>query len=79
MVQAYWGRVRPRVGEQGAESIRARFNSLQRTYHCMRNKVQRLLVMVKEHNLSIAPQNVAASPSGLAHPAKRTKHVIVPL
>ena len=28
------------LGEQGVESIHARSNTLHRTYHCMRNKVQ---------------------------------------
>ena len=41
--------------------IHAKFNSLQRTNHSMYDKVQRLLAIVKEHNLSIAPQNVACS------------------
>ena len=40
------------LGEQGAESIHARFNSLQRTYQCIHNKVDRLLSIVKEHSLS---------------------------
>ena len=46
------------LGEQGAESIHARFNGLQRTYHSVPDKVQQLVLMVKEHLLSVAPQNV---------------------
>ena len=41
------------LGKQGAESIHARFNTLQRTYQCIHNKVDRLLSIVKEHSLSI--------------------------
>ena len=50
------------LGEQGSESIHARFNSLQRTYHSMHDKVERLLSVVKEHTISIVPQNVEAIP-----------------
>eukprot|EP00731_Ephydatia_muelleri_P023365 Em0015g948a len=50
------------LGEQEAESIHARFNGLQRTYHSVPDKVQQLVLMVKEHLLSVAPQNVAAIP-----------------
>ena len=57
------------LGEQGAESIHARFNSLQRTYHSVPDKVQQLVLMVKEYLLSVAPQNVAAIPP----PTKRIK------
>ena len=46
---------------QGAESIHAKFNGLQRTYHSVPDKVQQLVLMVKEHLLSVAPQNVAAT------------------
>ena len=56
------------LGEQGAESIHARFNSLQRMYHSIHDPVERLSLIMKEHLLSIAPQNVAAIP----HP-KRVK------
>ena len=44
--------------EQGAESIHARFSSLQWTYHSVSDKVQQLLLIGKEHLLSVAPQNV---------------------
>ena len=40
------------------------FNTLQKTYQAIHDKVQRLLCIVKEHNVSITPQNVKAkSPS----------------
>ncbi|KAL5468892.1 hypothetical protein EMCRGX_G030038 [Ephydatia muelleri] len=50
------------LGEQGAESIHARFNTLQRTYQCIHNKVDRLLSIVKEHSLSISPRIVESIP-----------------
>ena len=56
------------MGEQGAESIHARFNTLQRTYHSVHDPLKRLLLIVKEHLLIVAPQNVAAIP-----PPKRMK------
>ena len=45
----------------GAESVHARFNGLQRMYHSVPDKVRQLVLMVKEHLLSMAPQNVAAT------------------
>ena len=53
------------LGEQGAESIHARFNTLLRTYHSVPDKDQQLVLIVKEHLLSVAPQNVAAIPPAL--------------
>ena len=53
------------LGEQGAESIHARFNTLQRTYQC----IHRLLSIVKEHSLSISPRIVESIPP----PNKRAK------
>ncbi|KAL5499487.1 hypothetical protein EMCRGX_G010914 [Ephydatia muelleri] len=57
------------LGKQGAESIHARFNTLQRTYQCIHNKVDRLLSIVKEHSLSISPRIVESIPL----PNKRAK------
>ena len=57
------------LGEQGAESIHARFNTLQRTNQCIHNKVDRLLSIVKEHSLSISPRIVESIPP----PNKRAK------
>ena len=48
------------MGEQGAESIHAYFNSLGRT---IPDRVQRLKYMLKEHHLHVAPANVAARPA----------------
>lgn len=50
------------MGEQGAESIHAYFNSLKRTYHGVPDPVNKLRLMMHEHLLHIAPANVAAKP-----------------
>ena len=43
------------MGEQGAESIHARFNSLCRTYMNIVSDTQRLKCMLKEHHLQVSP------------------------
>ena len=50
-------------GEQGAESIHAIFNSLNRTYSNIRNHADRLKGVMREHYLQIAPSNVAKTPA----------------
>ena len=50
------------LGEQGAESIHAKFNRLGLVFAPIRDRVENLLCIVKEHLLSIEPQLVAAIP-----------------
>ena len=50
------------MGEQGAESIHAYFNSLGRTYRGIPDPVQRLKQIMKEHLLHVAPANIAVKP-----------------
>ena len=56
------------LGEQGAESIHAKFTRLSLSYTAITDKVQHLLCIVnllcivKEHLISISPQVVAAIP-----------------
>ena len=50
----------PPIGEQGAESVHARFNTLQRTYHSMQDKVQQ--VILNYEGTTYASYNVAAIP-----------------
>ena len=57
------------LGEQGAESIHARFNELQRTYNNMANGVERLKAMVADHFRQVCPENIVRQPP----PAKRRK------
>ena len=56
------------MGEQGAESIHAYFNSLGRTYRGIPDRVLRLKQMMREHHLHVAPANIAAKP-----PVKKRK------
>lgn len=51
------------MGEQGAESIHASFNGIERSYACMiHNKVDRLKAVVKEHHLRTSPANLCHQP-----------------
>ena len=52
------------MGEQGAESIHAKFNSLKRTYSSIRNPLDKdkLKSIMREHYLNIAPSMSAAVP-----------------
>eukprot|EP00731_Ephydatia_muelleri_P000541 Em0001g541a len=54
-----------------AESIHAKFNRLGLVFAPIRDRVENLLCIVKEHLLSIEPQLVAAIPP----PAKRVKNI----
>ena len=56
------------MGEQGAESLHAYFNSLLRTYENIPNDTDRLNYMMVEHYRHVAPSNVACRP-----PVKRRK------
>ena len=52
------------MGEQGAESIHASFNSIERSFACMiHNRVERLMAVVREHHLRVSPTNVAMLPA----------------
>ena len=57
------------LGEQGAESIHAKFSNLARAYSAIKGKVHQLKCIVAERLVSIAPHNVAAIPP----PKKRKK------
>lgn len=57
------------MGEQGAESIHANFNSIERSFACMiHNRVERLQSVVREHHLRVSPANVVMQP-----PVKKRK------
>ena len=57
------------LGEQGAESIHARFNTIRHNYVNMRNPVEQLAAIHKEHLTEVCPENVVKLPS----PKKRKK------
>ena len=50
------------LGEQGAESIHARFNAIKKNYSNMPNSVQRLECMMTEHFRQTCPQNLSKLP-----------------
>ena len=50
------------LGEQGAESIHARFNSIRRNFVNMQNGVSRLEAILKEHLTQVCPENIARKP-----------------
>ena len=58
------------MGEQGAESIHAKFNSLIRTYSGIRNPTAKLRSIMNEHYLNISPHISAAVPPP---PARKRK------
>ena len=51
------------MGEQGAESIHAYFNTLHQSYHSIPDPIQRMEHTMREHFLHIAPANVATKPA----------------
>ena len=50
------------MGEQGSESIHARFNNIRSSYRNMPNAVDRLKRIVSEHYLQISPTNIVLQP-----------------
>lgn len=57
------------MGEQGAESIHANFNGIERSFASMvHNRVDRLRCVMREHFLRVSPENVCQLP-----PIKRRK------
>ena len=57
------------LGEQGAESIHAKFTQLSLAFVSIKDRVKQLQCIVKEHLLSIEPRMVAAIPP----PTKKQK------
>ena len=73
------------LGEQGAESIHASFNPIQRVYSGIPNKVDRLLWVMQEHylpdNVTLKPQIKKKSVKGAGllnhiHTHRSTVHII---
>lgn len=61
------------MGEQGAESLHAQFNTTERAYNNMRDRVQRLKVVLEAHHLSLLPTNLALEPPPLKK-EKNSRH-----
>ena len=52
------------MGEQGAESLHAQFNTTERAYcNNMKDRVQRLIVVLQAHRLQLMPANASQEPS----------------
>lgn len=52
---AKWGWGLGKYSEQGGEGIHAEFNSLNRTYCCMKPDEKRLLAIMREHHIRVNP------------------------
>ena len=59
------------MGEQGAESLHAQFNTTERAYNNMKDRVQRLIVVLQAHHLQLMPANTSLEPPLLKK--RRTK------
>ena len=60
------------MGEQGAESLHASFNHTERSFSSMKDRVERLKVVLKNHHLQILPINASLEPPLLKIRKKRT-------
>ncbi len=64
-----WGVGFGTMGEQGAESIHANFNGIERSFaNMVHNPVDRLRCVMREHYLRVSPENICLLP-----PVKRRK------
>ena len=50
------------MGEQGAESLHASFNTTERAYNNMKNMVERLKAVLQSHHMQIMPANTSLEP-----------------
>ena len=50
------------MGEQGAEALHANFNTCERSYSNMRDRVKRIKTVLQNHHMQILPQNVDLLP-----------------
>lgn len=50
------------MGEQGAESLHSHFNYIERSYNNMRDRVERMRVLLKNHLLQVQPTNTSLEP-----------------
>uniref|UniRef100_A0A1X7V868 Uncharacterized protein n=1 Tax=Amphimedon queenslandica TaxID=400682 RepID=A0A1X7V868_AMPQE len=51
------------MGEQGAESLHAKFNSTERAYNNMRDRVERMKVLLQNHLLQVKPLSQSLVPA----------------
>jgi hypothetical protein len=69
-----WGVGLGFLGEHGAESIHARFNSLRRTFAKIPDPTKRLHSIMKEHLLQVSPQMLQTQPVKMKRPLKRARN-----
>ena len=50
------------MGEQGAESLHANFNTTERAYSNMKHKVDRLSMVLQNHHQQVLPINTSLQP-----------------
>ena len=50
------------IGEQGAESLHAIFNSTERAYNNMRDRVSRLRVLLQHYHMQVLHGNTSLEP-----------------
>ena len=50
------------LGEQGAESVHARFNSIRKNYVNIPSRLKQLEAIMKEHFCQICPDNIVRQP-----------------
>ena len=60
------------MGEQGAESLHASFNYTEKAYNNMRDRVERLRVVLQNHHLRILPTNESLQPPPMKIKKKNT-------
>ncbi len=51
------------LGEQGAESIHANFNAIEKSYSGIPNSKNRLLRVTQKHHLRVDPENIVVAPT----------------
>ena len=61
------------MGEQGAESLHASFNCTERAFNSMKDRVERLKVLLQNHQLQIQPTNTSLEPPLLKKRKTKTR------
>ena len=64
------------MGEQGAESLHANFNSTERSYTNMKDRVERLKVVLQNHHMQIMPHNASLEPPPLKLRKKKETTIV---
>lgn len=67
---SYWGHGLSLLGEQGCESVHSTINSLKAKHGGIRNPVNRLLAIIKEHHLITSPDIESHIPEKKTRPKK---------